>query len=697
MAQKTLEELFFATDDTDFDKEFWNRFMRELGTRFASLDTVKVAWDEVSKQGVQVALDRINEALGPAAERIQNIASLGFLSVAATNEASLALGVVTFNMAPGPQRDLFVPTPFVAVTRAADPLDYGIGTVIYFNRETGVMDVQIQYVEGDPGPFSDWTISAVAGQAIAQTSILNAAKQVKTETDQIRTATDQIRTDTNTLKNETADLRTETVNARNTTVAVAGRYHGASATPPETEILGNQYLDTSVTPNVVKVLTESGWAPTVTVSVGGTRSVDYPVATGTEGTGPFAVGGGFTFGDVFLNGVKLRSGDGGDVTLSPGETGTFTLSTALVAGDELAFRGYLANDVVDIYTKSEADGRFFRRDAGASYTEAEKGRARANIGGGILAGFRNKLINPGFSIWQRGQSFTVAAGETKYVADRWLIANGTNQSLAITIAPYGLAINDANNAMAITFDTAPTTGQVSIAQRIESVLTLAGRLASHRCRMGGPGVATGNVDFAVTQAFGTGGSANVETAGTLTLANAEAKGTVLVPPTSGKVLGSAGDFLQARWRITPRATGVYTFGKASLVEGDATAEDDPFSPRHIQQELALCKRYCQVLRSNVSFTVFVTGWAISSNSGRVLITLPVEMRASPTAQVSSASHFIIANKSGSAGNVTAFAYWTDPQRIMIDATVAGTPLVGGEGVSIQNSDIDGRFILDAEI
>ncbi|WP_349366789.1 MAG: hypothetical protein ABL311_04700 [Nitratireductor rhodophyticola] len=32
-------------------------------------------------------------------------------------------------------------------------------------------------------------------------------------------------------------------------------------------------------------------------------------------------------------------------------------------------------------------------------------------------------------------------------------------------------------------------------------------------------------------------------------------------------------------------------GRVSLVKGDATAETDPFSPRHIQQELALCQRY----------------------------------------------------------------------------------------------------------
>jgi hypothetical protein len=58
--------------------------------------------------------------------------------------------------------------------------------------------------------------------------------------------------------------------------------------------------------------------------------------------------------------------------------------------------------------------------------------ARGNLGVDILAGYRNKLINGNFDIWQRGTSFTIAAGEFGYTADRWIISNTTNQSVTIS-------------------------------------------------------------------------------------------------------------------------------------------------------------------------------------------------------------------------------------------------------------------------
>lgn len=52
-----------------------------------------------------------------------------------------------------------------------------------------------------------------------------------------------------------------------------------------------------------------------------------------------------------------------------------------------------------------------------------------------------------------------------------------------------------------------------------------------------------------------------------------------------------------------------TATRVSLVPGDATTEADPFSPRHIQQELALCQRYYEVICS--SMFAAVSGNSIS--------------------------------------------------------------------------------------
>lgn len=58
-----------------------------------------------------------------------------------------------------------------------------------------------------------------------------------------------------------------------------------------------------------------------------------------------------------------------------------------------------------------------------------------------------------------------------------------------------------------------------------------------------------------------------------------------------------------------------TATKVSVIAGDATSGTDPFYPRHIQQELALCQRYYQVLTANrIHGTGFGTGEALLSGS-----------------------------------------------------------------------------------
>ena len=329
MAEKSIEELFHANSDTDFTEEFWNKFIGEVALRIRELQNIKIAWEEVSQQGIQVALDRINEVLGPAAQRIQNVAELGFLTAPSTTSVTLAAGAVkSFVITEGDQRDLFTPSPFLAVMREGNINDFAVGRLHAWDRASGIIEITIDYIHGSAGPFTDWIIASVPGTVIAENEIFEAVVAAR---------------------DVTVAARDTTTAARDATVAAAGRYWGALASPPAGASLGHQYLDTSTVPNVVKVLTSTGWAPTVTVSIGGVREQDY--ATTSTGTGPFTVDGGFTRGNVFLNGARLRNGV--DVTLTPGVSGTFTLAEALTSGDELSFSGYYANDAVDIYTKSE--------------------------------------------------------------------------------------------------------------------------------------------------------------------------------------------------------------------------------------------------------------------------------------------------------------------------------------------------------
>jgi len=336
MAQKTIEELFHATRDTDFDPAFWNGFLGEVGTRFRSLEKIKIDWETVSRQGIEVALERINEVLGPAAERVQNIAALGFLSVESKSSRTLALGVVSFTPEAGDQLDLFVPTPFVAVTRATDPFDFAIGRVVYFNRADRIIDIEIVYFEGDPGPHNDWTIAAVAGQALAQTSLLNQTVDAKDEAVSAMMASAGYQADVTTKAGTVVGLW----NAFRMAVAPSG------PTTPVTANFGQFWYDGEI----VRVYDGSAWAPAVTASIGGIRT-----ESGTFGASPsgnITVGGGFSFAMVWLNGTLLKEGP--DYTAS---TPLITI-TGATEGDEYFVWAYQANDPTDYYTKEEANGAF---------------------------------------------------------------------------------------------------------------------------------------------------------------------------------------------------------------------------------------------------------------------------------------------------------------------------------------------------
>jgi len=590
-----------------------------------------------------LGLSRINETIQPAAERIQRVAQLGFLVASSDTEATVAEDQeVLLTIREGDQRDLFVPTPFLALVRRTSYADYAIASLISYSQETGQLLVRVRSVKGNPGPHNDWDVAALAGHVIAMDDALEATQVLRdaVAADLLTVAEDKatVAADKQAAQTAKQDAEAARTGAENALASFLRVYRGALAEEPPDGELGHFYFDTTL--QQARVYTATGWAPLFTVTLGGIRQGQD---TATEGQTEFDVGGGFTFLNVFKNGVLLQPGV--DYTAASPK---FTLAVGATAGDVIAYFAYYATEQTDFYTKESADDRFLRYDGVQGLTPTQQSQARANIGASVLAGFRNKIINGNFDIWQRGTNFATPSAWS-YTADRWRVAyDGNIGSFSITRKDFALGQTDVpgNPAYYLRWNQvlAPTGTTFSlIATTIEDVLTFADETVTLTFYAAASKALAINVG--ITQQFGTGGSPSADV---FTSLEEVALGTtwgkfaipVKLPSISGKTIGtSGGDHIIVNFFLPVDTTFIFDLARVSLIAGDATAEADPFSPRLLQQEIALCQRYfCksfslnQTPASNTGSAGAAHWRAVKdgANFGGAHFSFPVLMRTTPT-------------------------------------------------------------------
>ncbi len=284
---------------------------------------------------------------------------------------------------------------------------------------------------------------------------------------------------------------------------------------------------------------------------------------------------------------------------------------------------------------------------------------------GVLAGYRNKLINGDFDIWQRATSKTeTTLVSSAYIAvDRWRFAASlTSGSVTVSRQTHTIGQTDVPGNPKYFWQVAGssaatgTDGYMSLSQPIESVYTLAGKKVTITGYVRSPNGARG-IGLHVDQYFGSGGTPSPSTPinvpqFTVGTTWTKIQAVVDIPSIIGKTLGSnPTDFLRLYVLIVSKGVDASYYGMApaigdlnsdiiqlshfSMVEGDATAEDDPFSPRHIQQELALCHRYYWTSAPNKLWLFGYVGGAGD------LIYTPIAfppMRANPTITASSVTY-----------------------------------------------------------
>ncbi len=314
----------------------------------------------------------------------------------------------------------------------------------------------------------------------------------------------------------------------------------------------------------------------------------------------------FTIGsvDVFVNGNLLTKQDCVETT------GVITLNNPRDLNDDVLIRAKGTYSNTDHYTKAESVPA-----AGGAFT-GDVSLVSMN-GAGLHSNFRNKIIDGNFDLWNQATSQT----STGYgSSDMWKHDHAgstkTTSRQAFTLGQTDVPGNPEYYCRTVVTSVAGA-GNFAIAyQRIEDVKTLSGKTAT--LTFWAKADSAKNIAVELTQGFGTGGSPSALVSGissqlvALTTSWQKFSVTIAIPSVSGKTLGSGGnDYLQSAfwfdsgsdWNTRTdslgQQSGTFDIARVSLVEGDATAEDDPFPVYDKAIEAIRVCRYYEIMLGQI--------------------------------------------------------------------------------------------------
>jgi hypothetical protein len=286
--------------------------------------------------------------------------------------------------------------------------------------------------------------------------------------------------------------------------------------------------------------------------------------------------------------------------------------------------------------------------------------------------FRNKLINGGFDIWQRGTSQTTSGYGSD---DRWGNENvGSTKTASrqtFTLGQTDVPLNPKYWSRTVVTSVAGAANYCNKIQRVESVLTLAGQEAT--LSFWAKADASKNIAVEFVQWFGLGGSPSSIVSGigvttcALTTSWQKFVVTVNIPSITGKTLGTdLGDFLaavfwfdagssfNARTNSLGQQSGTFDIATVQLEAGD---QPTPFEQRPVGTELTLCQRYLAYFGgNNDTFPGLVL---TSATQALVLCTFPQPMRRAPVSAdftISAAADVSCRFPSGGQSNSTSVAF-----------------------------------------
>jgi hypothetical protein len=197
------------------DPDYWNRRFDDMDRRISSnedgIDTV----NGLSGYVEGLALNRLNEVLQPALDKISLVSEEGFLL--AHSDSTVTLDTTTtqvFVVGDESERKLFTPSPFVTITRAANMTDYAFAQTMAWDRDTGELTLKPLQIFGNAGPFNDWVIYVGTAISMAVQSIYTQAAAARDLAKTYRDTASANAAQTSSDKSAVTDLRNEVLIAR---------------------------------------------------------------------------------------------------------------------------------------------------------------------------------------------------------------------------------------------------------------------------------------------------------------------------------------------------------------------------------------------------------------------------------------------------------------------------------------------------
>ena len=251
---------------------------------------------------------------------------------------------------------------------------------------------------------------------------------------------------------------------------------------------------------------------------------------------------------------------------------------------------------------------------------------------------RNRIINGGFDVWQRGTSLTLSSGGQTFLADRWSSEyDGSGATRVLSRQAFTLGSPPVSGTEPAYFhrfnqSVAGTSGTYNLLQqRMEDVRTFAGQTVTVSFFAKAASALT-MPSLTWQQNFGTGGSptagpsTNIATSIAITTSWTKYTYTVTVPSISGSTIGTdTPGYLGLRFFLPLNTT--FTFDLWG-VQVEAGAVATPFEFEGISTTLAKCQRYFYAIRG-YSILYHAVGDTTTNCRGGIIAT-PVTMRAVPT-------------------------------------------------------------------